>query len=100
MKITIKTSGGMGGFGLSPEATEVDVGRLPAALQKRARTALSPAHLKAAAGKPGNPLATETVTYEITIADDRGNLERVDVSEDKLSPEVLDLIDEITRARR
>jgi hypothetical protein len=100
MKITIKTSGGIGGFGLSPEPTDVDVKSLPAALQKRARAAFAKGRLQSLAKKPGNPHAADTIGYEITVAHDSGERERAELSEDKLSDDILDLIDEIKSAGR
>jgi hypothetical protein len=100
MKITIKTSGGIGGFGLSPEPTDVDVENLPSALKERARAAFSKGRLKSLAKSPGNPHAADMINYEISIAHDNGEREHVDVREDKLSDDVLDLIDAIRSAGR
>jgi hypothetical protein len=95
MKLTIKTSGGLGGFGLSPKPTVVDVDKLANALKERVRAAFAPARLKALAKKPGNPNAADRIVYEFAVSGDGGATEHVEVNEDALPAEMLDLIDEI-----
>lgn len=98
MKLTIKTSGGIGGFGLSPKPTAVDVDHLAGALKERVRAAFAPGRLKALAKAVGNPHAADRIVYEFAVTADGGATERVEVNEDALPAEMLDLIDAVRSA--
>jgi Emfourin len=95
MKVTIKTSGGFGGFGLSPKPTVVDVDLLVGALKERVRAAFAPARLKTLAKAAGDLRAADRIVYELEVTAEGGRTERVEVNEDALPAEMLDLIDEI-----
>jgi hypothetical protein len=93
MKLTIKTSGGIGGIGLSPKPHVVDDEYHDPAIRKRVRTAVSPDQLKSLAQRAGNPHAADMITYEMSVTD--GDTARVELGGDSLPAELLDLIDEL-----
>jgi hypothetical protein len=97
VKVTIRSSGGLGGFGLDPRALEVVVERLPAELGIRCRAVLAPARLRSLAGASERAPAPDRVSYAITVEEgDRS--ERVDLDESALPEDVLELLDELRAA--
>ena len=92
MMVTISTSGGFIGTGLSREA-QVDVDKLPEPLREETCTALSAQALSSLARKSARAGAADYVTYHIVVVEAEGSPTAFDVPETVLAPESLDLFD-------
>ncbi len=95
MKIVIKTSGGIGGFGLKPAPVQIQAESLDPDLQERCQTLLAPGNLSKLQGRSEAPGQPDRIIYGLTITRDDGDVDKFQLPEDNLPAELIDLLDEL-----
>lgn len=92
--ITIATSGGIGGFGLSPKEKSVETESLAEPVRQDVCRRFDPKELERLSASSGHPSSADRVTYHVTVTDDAGRKHRFDIPEAALPAETIDLMDE------
>jgi|SwirhirootsSR3_FD_contig_101_1003326_length_2350_multi_3_in_0_out_0_2 hypothetical protein len=92
MKLSLKTSGGIGNIQLQGQ---IDTDELPSDLAERVRTVLTPEHLAAAHSAVMGPVA-DAMQYEIGLFLD-GGLQTFQIDDVHAPPGVLDIVQELVQ---
>jgi hypothetical protein len=92
MKLSLKTSGGIGNIQLQGQ---IDTDALPSALAERVRTVLTPERLASARSTPTDPVA-DAMQYEISLFLDSG-MRTFQLDDVHAPPEVLDIVQELVQ---
>jgi hypothetical protein len=92
MKLSLKTSGGIGNIQLQGQ---IDTDELPSALAERVHTVLTPERLASAHSTAMDPVA-DAMQYEIGLLLDSG-LQTFQIDDVHAPPEVLDIVQELVQ---
>lgn len=92
MKLSLKTSGGIGNIQIQGQ---VETEELSRSLAERVRTVLTPAHLTYARSSEVSPM-TDAMQYELGLYLDDG-FQHFEVNEANAAPEVLDIVQELVQ---
>jgi hypothetical protein len=92
MKLSLKTSGGIGNIQLQGQ---IDTDELPSALAERVRTVLTPERL-ASARSPSMDHVADAMQYEISLFLE-GGVRTFQIDDVHAPPEVLDVVQELVQ---
>ena len=92
MKLSLKTSGGIGNIQIQGQLETEELSR---SLAERVRTMLTPTHLTSARSS-GVSLMTDAMQYELGLSLDDG-FQHFEVNEANAAPEVLDIVQELVQ---
>jgi hypothetical protein len=92
MKLSLKTSGGIGNIQIQGQLETED---LPQSLAERVRTVLTPAHLTSTRSAEVYPM-TDAMQYELGLYLDDG-FQHFEVNEADAEPAVLDIVQELVQ---
>ncbi len=94
--ISLSTSGGIGGFGLSATEKTIETDTLSPGMREKVCERFNPKALKKLAeARQEQYGVADYIIYHVTVTDDDGVKHRFDLSEATLPAEMLDLIDEM-----